>query len=284
MKIPRYVSDDFLRYCLKEDVGTGDITTELIYDGKGLYEGIIKAKESLVVCGAELVPAVYRLIEPDLEFDIAVTDGDSLKEGEIIATVKGCPRAILTGERTVLNFIQRLSGIASLARQFVNGLKEGSRTKITDTRKTTPGWRTLEKYAVKTGGAANHRFGLSDGIMIKDNHIKAAGSITKAVEKVRSGAHHLLKIEVEVTNIDEVKEALRSKADVIMLDNMSRDEIVQAVKLIDKKAIVEISGGVTLDKIPELSLLGADFISVGAITHSAVSKDINLTLKKVCDE
>jgi nicotinate-nucleotide pyrophosphorylase (carboxylating) len=280
MKQPNYVSQEFLRYCLKEDIGRGDITSALIFDRKSRGEGVIAAKEPLVVCGSELVPAVYRLIDDTLECEIMAADGTNIEKGDIIAKVIGSYSSILTGERTVLNFLQRLSGIASLSFEYANAVAEGSGTKITDTRKTTPGWRTLEKYAVKTGGVANHRFGLDDGVMIKDNHIAAAGSITEAVKKVRAGVHHLLKIEVEVTNMDEVKEALESGADVIMLDNMSKESMAEAISLIGKKAVTEISGGVTLESIPDLSKLGADFISVGALTHSAVAKDINLTVKK----
>jgi len=280
MKQPNYVSQDFLRYCLKEDVGRGDVTSALIFDRKNRGTGVIAAKEPLVVCGSELVTAVYRLIDDTLECEIMAADGTRIEKGDIIATVSGSSASILTGERTVLNFLQRLSGIASLSFEYANAIADGSGTKITDTRKTTPGWRTLEKYAVKTGGVANHRFGLDDGVMIKDNHIAAAGSITEAVKKVRAGVHHLLKIEVEVTNMDEVKEALESGADVIMLDNMSTESMAEAISLIGPRAVTEISGGVTLARIPDLSKLGAYFISVGALTHSAVAKDINLTFKK----
>ncbi len=280
MKMPEYVTKEFLKYCIKEDIGKGDITTKLIYDKKNIQTGIITAKEPMVVCGTDLVPAVYSLIDETLEFEIMVADGKSVKKGDVIVMITGNSASILAGERTVLNFIQRLSGIASLTAQFVNALAKGSGTKVTDTRKTTPGWRTLEKYAVRTGGGTNHRFGLDDGIMIKDNHIETAGSISKAVERVRQGTHHLLKVEVEVTNIEQVKEALDCKADVIMLDNMSKEKMIEAIRLINGKAIVEISGGVTIEKIAELSKLGADFISVGALTHSAVAKDINLTIKK----
>ena len=193
--------------------------------------------------------------------------------------ISGNAASILKGERTALNLLQRLSGIASLTAEYVKEIDKYSQTKIADTRKTTPGLRTLEKYAVRTGGGSNHRFGLDDGVMIKDNHIVLAGSITQAVENVRSKIHHLLKIEVETTNLDEVKEALAARADVIMLDNMDYDMMAEAIETIGDCAKIEISGGVTLEKINELSKLGADFISVGALTHSAVAKDINLTLE-----
>ena len=179
----------------------------------------------------------------------------------------------------MLNFLQRLSGISTLTKKYVDLIDKNSKTKIVDTRKTTPGWRTLEKYAVTVGGANNHRFGLDDGIMIKDNHIEMAGGITKAVNLVRSKVHHLLKIEVETTNLEEVKEALEAKADVIMLDNMDNELVKQALEIISNRAISEVSGGITTKRISELSKLNPDFISVGALTHSATAVDINLTLK-----
>ena len=200
-------------------------------------------------------------------------------ETDIIAVLEGNLRGILTGERIALNFLQKLSGITSMTKAFVQMIDQESNTSIVDTRKTTPGWRLLEKYAVSVGGGVNHRFGLDDGILIKDNHIKAAGSVSKAIETMREKAHHLLKIEVETSNLDQVKEAVNSKADIIMLDNMSDEQISEAIQLINKKALVEVSGNIDVERVKELSKMDVDFISVGAITHSAVAKDINMTLE-----
>jgi len=279
MKCPEYVSPDFIKLVINEDIGRGDITTSLVENSGGNGNAVIKAKEDLVLCGVDLAAYIFKFIDDSLKVKVDIYDGAKISAGTVIMSVSGNSGSILKAERTVLNFLQRLSGIATLTSKYVNEVDKKSKTKITDTRKTTPGWRTLEKYAVRTGGGSNHRFGLDDGIMIKDNHIAMAGSIEKAVRSVRAKAHHLLKIEVETSNLSEVKEALKSGADVIMLDNMSVDMMSKAIELINKKAVVEISGGVTLERIKALSKLGADFISVGAITHSAVAKDINLTLK-----
>lgn len=278
MKCPAYTTPFFIDYVLREDVGRGDVTTRSIFCSKSNWKAEIKAKEKLVLCGVDLIEYVFETIDENITVEIFYTDGEMLEKGDRIASISGNPASILTGERTVLNFLQRLSGIATLSSEYVKAVDKSSKTVITDTRKTTPGWRTLEKYAVLTGGAKNHRFGLDDGIMIKDNHIAMAGSIVKAVSAVRASAHHLLKIEVETSTLDEVSEALLAKADVIMLDNMPVEQIKEAVRIINGAARIEISGGVTLSKINELSRVGADFISVGALTHSAIAKDINLTL------
>ncbi|MEC8840132.1 MAG: carboxylating nicotinate-nucleotide diphosphorylase, partial [Candidatus Poribacteria bacterium] len=195
-----------------------------------------------------------------------------------VAKVTGCAKSILTGERTALNFLQRLSGTATLTAEFVDAVKN-TKTKIVDTRKTTPGWRLLQKYAVRIGGGKNHRFGLYDGILIKDNHIVAAGGIRKAVEMARSGAPHTAKIEIEVETIDQVEEALKTKADILLLDNMSNETMQAAVKKVNGNAITEASGGITLDRIPTISKIGVNFISVGALTHSAMPLDMSLDLQ-----
>jgi len=279
MKAPNYVAENFIDLALKEDIGRGDLTTELTPGSDVCGIGIVKAKEDLVLCGLKLAAYVFYKVDPELKVTAFKKDGDKLKKGDVIFEVEGAAGSILTAERAVLNFIQRLSGIATLSSCYVAELIDDSKTRIVDTRKTTPGWRTLEKYAVRVGGASNHRFGLDDGIMIKDNHIEMAGSIEKAVKAVRSGCHHLIKIEVETSNLGEVQQAIDAGADVIMLDNMSNEMMAEAVALISGKAVTEISGGVKLERIKELSKIGADFISVGALTHSAVAKDINLTLK-----
>ncbi len=278
-KLPAYASGELIRLALAEDIGRGDITTQATISQKAQGKGVIRAKEPLVLCGVDLIGAIYHLIDPAVRAAAVRSDGEELRKGEIIATITGPTRAILTGERTVLNFLQRLSGVATLTRRYVAALDKRSKTKIVDTRKTTPGWRTMEKYAVRVGGGTNHRFGLDDGILIKDNHIAAAGSIAKAVARARAAAHHLLQVEVEVADLAQVREALAAKADIIMLDNMDMTAMKKAISLIAGRALVEISGGVTLDRIPALSRLGADLISVGALTHSAVAVDINLTLE-----
>jgi nicotinate-nucleotide pyrophosphorylase (carboxylating) len=278
MTIPAYASPELIRLALAEDIGRGDITTRATIAAASRGKAVITAKEPLTLCGVELIGYIYGLIDPAVKIVSARKDGEALKKGDIIATVTGPSRAILTGERTVLNFLQRLSGVATLTQRYVAALDKKSKTRIVDTRKTTPGWRTLEKYAVRVGGGSNHRFALDDGVLIKDNHIVAAGSIGAAVKKARVAAHHLVRVEVETATLAEVKEAVAAGADIIMLDNMDEEMIQRAVAAINWRAITEISGGVTLDKIPALSRLGADLISVGALTHSAPSVDINLTL------
>ena len=279
MRCPDYATEEFVSRIISEDLGRGDITTNFVTNEERNGRAFIKAKNDLVLCGVDLAAYVFKFIDEDLEVELLARDGEKLCAGEKIMNISGNAASILKGERTALNLLQRLSGIASLTAEYVKEIDKYSQTKIADTRKTTPGLRTLEKYAVRTGGGSNHRFGLDDGVMIKDNHIVLAGSITQAVENVRSKIHHLLKIEVETTNLDEVKEALAARADVIMLDNMDYDMMAEAIETIGENAKIEISGGVTLEKINELSKLGADFISVGALTHSAVAKDINLTLE-----
>ena len=279
MRCPDYATEEFVSRIISEDLGRGDITTNFVTNEERNGRAFIKAKSDLVLCGIDIAAYVFKFIDEDLEVELLARDGEKLCAGEKIMNISGNAASILKGERTALNLLQRLSGIASLTAEYVKEIDKYSETKIADTRKTTPGLRTLEKYAVRTGGGSNHRFGLDDGVMIKDNHIVLAGSITQAVENVRSKIHHLLKIEVETTNLDEVKEALAARADVIMLDNMDYDMMAEAIETIGDRAKIEISGGVTLEKINELSKLGADFISVGALTHSAVAKDINLTLE-----
>ena len=279
MRCPDYATEEFVSRIISEDLGRGDITTNFVTNEERNGRAFIKAKSDLVLCGVDIAAYVFKFIDEDLEVELLARDGEKLCAGEKIMNISGNAASILKGERTALNLLQRLSGIASLTAEYVKEIDKYSQTKIADTRKTTPGLRTLEKYAVRTGGGSNHRFGLDDGVMIKDNHIVLAGSITQAVENVRSKIHHLLKIEVETTNLDEVKEALAARADVIMLDNMDYDMMAEAIETIGENAKIEISGGVTLEKINELSKLGADFISVGALTHSAVAKDINLTLE-----
>ena len=259
---------------LKEDIGKGDITTNLIVNDKLKCLAIIKSKDTGVLAGNPIAELVFKRLDPRMKYIQRKRDGDTINPNDIIAEVRGSVRTVLTGERLSLNFLQRLSGIATLSQKFVNKTK-GFDVKIIDTRKTTPGLRILEKYAVTVGGCYNHRFGLFDGILIKDNHIKIAGNIEKAVLKVRA-KHKNKEIEVETSNINQVREALKSGADIIMLDNMTPDKIKKAVKIIDSKAMTEASGGINLDNIGEYAKTGVDYISVGVLTHSAKSLDIGL--------
>lgn len=262
---------------LKEDIGPGDITTESIIPLGMKGMGRIIAKEPLVLAGIDAAREVFQQVDPDTIFESKLADGNHLHEGGIVAIVAGRMASLLTAERVALNLLQRLSGIATLTREYVRKI-EGTSAHIVDTRKTTPGLRALEKYAVKIGGGKNHRFGLYDGILIKDNHIAAVGSITEAVRRARSKSPHTLKIEVETETIEQVLEALSAGADIIMLDNMDLNMMKEAVRLIAGKALVEASGGIRLDNVRQVAETGVDFISVGAITHSARAMDISLDI------
>lgn len=262
---------------LLEDIGFGDITSQLIDDGKS-GRGYFLAKEKFVLCGTEVVKLCFEEIDGDLKVDFTAKDGDVISKGEKFGTVKGKLRSILTGERVALNFLQRLSGISTITRQFVDIVSKFG-VKILDTRKTTPLLRDLEKYAVKVGGGYNHRFNLSDGILIKDNHIVAAKGITNAVKLAKTKTTALIKIAVEVKSMDELKEALKAGVDHIMLDNMSEKEIAQAIEIVKKAVPVEVSGGINLNNIERFAKLKPDFISSGYITHSAKAVDISLELE-----
>jgi len=268
--------DKLIQGALNEDVTYEDITTEAIIPDDLLSTANLIAKEDGVLAGLFVFKRVFELLG-EVEIEGFKRDGEEVEKGDIICTLKGKTKNILIGERTALNFIQRMSGIATLTREFVKRL-EGTKAVLLDTRKTTPNLRILEKYATRMGGAVNHRFNLSDGILIKDNHIKAAGSITKAVELVRRRYSNLKKIEVETENLDMVKEALSCNADIIMLDNMNLDLIKEAVKLINGRALIEVSGNVNLNTIGDIAKTGVDFISTGAITHSYKSLDLSLRI------
>lgn len=268
-------NERLIRLALEEDIGPGDVTTDTLIEPDRVERATIVAKESFVLAGLELAQEVFRSLDSAMSFDTSSDDGDSIESGDEILKVTGKLHALLTGERTALNFLQRLSGIATFTRKFVDRTR-GAGVRITDTRKTTPGWRKLEKYAVRMGGARNHRFGLYDGILIKDNHIKACGGITEAVERVRKNQGQFLRIEVEVTDLKEVEEALKSGVDIIMLDNMDINGIKKSIGLIGDRALVEVSGGVSLDSVAELAATGVDIISIGALTHSARAVDISM--------
>jgi nicotinate-nucleotide pyrophosphorylase (carboxylating) len=266
-----------IEIALKEDIGSGDITTDNLIDPQLKGKGLIIAKESLVVAGLNVAKQVFQYLDSEVIFKSEYDDGDFLKKGDMLVHVEGRLRALLSGERTALNFLQHLSGISTLVRSYVNEISDKN-IRLVDTRKTTPGLRGLEKYAVRVGGAYNHRIGLYDGVLIKDNHIAAFGGIKKAIDHIRSQVSHLLKIEVEVSDLDQVKEALESKADVIMLDNMTIKQIKEATAFIDNRAIVELSGGITKSDLKSLSDTGVDIISVGALTHSARCVDISMQI------
>ena len=266
-----------IEIALKEDIGPGDVTTDTLISPQRQGSGEIIAKEPLVIAGLNVSRQVFSYLDPDVEFTSDYDDGDTAGKGACLANVRGKLRALLSGERTALNFLQRLSGISTLVRSYVMELS-GKNVRLVDTRKTMPGWRVLEKYAVRVGGAHNHRMGLYDGVLIKDNHIAAFGGVQKAIDHIRTHVSHLLKIEVEVSDLDQVKEALSADADVIMLDNMEPDRIREAAALIDHRAIVELSGNVTKSALKSLADTGVNIISVGALTHSARCMDISMRI------
>jgi nicotinate-nucleotide pyrophosphorylase (carboxylating) len=269
--------DNIIKLALFEDSGLGDITTEAILPEPMSGKGAIIAKESFVLAGINVAKAVFKLLDPDCVASSLFSDGDCIKKGEIVFKVQGDLLSLLKGERVALNFLQRLSGIATLTRSYVDKLELPS-VRLTDTRKTTPGLRRLEKEAVRAGGAYNHRMSLYDGILIKDNHIAVAGSIKKAINFVKKRSSHLMKIEVEVSNLDEVKEAVDAGAQVIMLDNMAYDKMSEAVNYIGGRAVVEASGNVSLETLDKIAATGVDVISCGALTHQARSVDLSMQI------
>jgi nicotinate-nucleotide pyrophosphorylase (carboxylating) len=267
--------DDIIKQALEEDIGNGDITTLSTVDEDKQTEGFFIAKEEGVICGLPVLKRVFEIIDPAIKIEYNITEGNSVKKGDKIARISGSAQNILTGERVALNFLQRLSGIATQTHNAVQQVS-GTKAKITDTRKTTPCLRGIEKYAVRIGGGSNHRFNLADGILIKDNHISAAGGIGQAITKTRKAASHMLKIEVEVENFSQVEEALLSGADIIMLDNMSIEDMTKAVGMIGGKALVEASGNMGDRDLRKVAQTGVDIISIGAITHSVRAMDISL--------
>lgn len=256
----------------------GDLTSESIVSPNLKAQGEFIAKEDLVLAGWPVALRTFQLISSEVKAESSFRDGDFIPAGTLIGWVYGPAARVLTGERVALNFLQRLSGIATLTQEFVKAVS-GTRVTVLDTRKTTPGLRVLEKYAVQMGGGKNHRFGLFDGVLIKENHITAAGNISEAIRRARSGIDHLKKIEVEVTCLDELEQALSAKADVILLDNMNPKQVREAVERVGGKVPLEVSGGIRLDNIREYALSGVDFISVGALTHSPKAADISLELR-----
>jgi len=274
-------TDRLLLNALYEDVGYGDITTSSIVDGDHTSTAIIVSKDDFILAGLPFVERIFKLIDSGGMFKAKKRDGDRIKKGDVIATVKGRTRSLLMAERTALNILQRLSGVATLTHRYVEAVADLP-VRIVDTRKTVPGLRFLDKYAVRIGGGLNHRFGLYDAILIKDNHISVAGGIKNAVRLVRSRFHRLFKIEVEVKSLEEVRSALSADVDVIMLDNMELRDIEKAVAIIRKTnphTVIEVSGGVRFENIRLIAETGVDYISVGALTHSATAPDISMKLR-----
>jgi len=264
-----------IQAAIEEDLGRGDVTTEATIAEHVISRACLITKQEIVLAGMDVFAEVYATLDGAVHLKPAYKDGDLLSAGAVIAVLEGRARSLLAGERVALNFLQRLSGIATLTRQYVEAVR-GHGVDIVDTRKTTPGWRLLEKYAVRVGGGKNHRHDLGDGVLIKDNHIVAAGGIKPAVDLARLHCHHLLKIEVEVETLEQVEEALQAGAEVIMLDNMSPAMLAEGVKIIGKRAIVEASGGVSLETVTAVARTGVDLISVGKLTHSAPAADIHV--------
>jgi nicotinate-nucleotide pyrophosphorylase (carboxylating) len=269
--------DRLIDLALEEDIGPGDVTTQALIPPELQGEAHIRAKQTLVVAGLPVAARVFHKLDAEIVFTAAVDDGQEVAKGQVLARLTGPVASILTAERVALNFLQRLSGIATFTRQMVAQVA-GSPAALMDTRKTTPGWRALEKYAVRLGGGRNHRLGLYDGVLIKNNHLTAVGGIHEAVRQARARAHNLLKIEVEVTDLEGLEEALNAGADLILLDNMDDAALRQAVELTRGRARLEASGSMTRERLPQVAATGVNFISMGALTHSAPAVDIHLRL------
>ena len=267
--------DPLILSALREDITVEDVSANSVMPYAQAGEADLICKQDGIICGLDVFARVFTLLDEKTKIDLAVSDGDAVKNGQQMGKVRGDIRVILSGERTALNYLQRMSGIATYTHEMASVL-EGTKTKLLDTRKTTPNMRIFEKYAVRAGGGSNHRLNLSDGVMLKDNHIGAAGSITKAVQAAKEYAPFVRKIEVETENLDMVREAVEAGADIIMLDNMSREQMREAIALIAGRAEIEVSGNVTKENIRALADLGVDYISSGALTHSAPILDISL--------
>lgn len=271
------ILDKIIELALLEDLSLGDITSDTIFTPDNRAKAAIRAKEDLVLCGMDVAKTVFHAVDPDVIFTPLKKDGDNVKKGEVVLDLTGSTLSILKAERTALNFMQRMSGIATASREYAAiGKKYG--VMIVDTRKTQPGLRRLDKYAVRIGGARNHRISLADSVMIKDNHIAAAGSITAAVKKIKDVIGHTPKVEVETTTLDEVKEALTAGADIIMLDNMTPEQIAVCKKEIAGRAVIEVSGGVNKTNLEAYCAVRPDVISMGALTHSVPAKDLSLKI------
>lgn len=267
--------DDYIINTLKEDITSEDVSTNAVMPENKQGKAELICKQDGIVCGLDVFERTFKILDDTSRFEANFKDGDFVKKGDLIGVIYGDVKAILSGERTALNYLQRMSGIATMTREYVNELK-GYKTVLLDTRKTTPNMRPFEKHAVKVGGATNHRYNLSDGVLLKDNHIGAAGSVTKAIEMAKAYAPFVRKIEIETETLEQVKEALDAGADIIMLDNMDNDTMRKAVEMIGDKAQTECSGNVTKERLKEIAEIGVDFVSCGALTHSAMIMDVSL--------
>ena len=266
--------EKLIKIGLEEDISLGDITSRSILSPDDVNVAEVLTRENIVLCGLNILKSVFLTLDPDIDFsDDTFNDGDNLKNNTKIISIKGKGIALLEGERVALNILQRLCGIATLTKEYVD---KANPVKILDTRKTTPGLRLFEKYAVSCGGGKNHRFGLYDAVLIKDNHIKAAGGIIKAVEKIKKNYNNSIQIEVETTTLSEVNDAIIAKSDIIMLDNMPLEDIKKAVNLIDGRASIDVSGSISVDQLNALSKVNIDFVSIGALTHSPKASDISM--------
>ena len=279
MNLPQFITDEIIERALREDINYVDAATDYLLDDDDVSTARFVAKASGILCGIDIAVRVFEMLDKDVKVQINIRDGGKVEKGDVIAVVTGKTKAILKAERTSLNILQHMSGIATETAKYAECCK-GTRAHVTETRKTLPGLRAIEKYAVTVGGGKNHRYNLSDGAMLKDNHIDAYGSITKAVEALRSKMGHMIKIEVEVRNEEELREALSCNADVIMLDNMTCEQMKRCVEIADGKAVLEASGNVTLDNMAEVAATGVDIVSVGALTHSVKAFDISLKIDK----
>ena len=272
--------EELVRSALSEDIGWGDLTTDALFPDPVPSEATLYPKEEIILAGTVIVSQIFRILDPDLRIRIIKEDGCRIRKGQPFLTLRGDGRSILKGERIALNFLQRLSGIATYTAQFVRRV-EGTGTRILDTRKTTPGMRILERYAVRMGGGENHRFHLGDAFLIKDNHLALGGGVARTLKRLRDGGHSISSpVEIEAKTIEEVKAALKGGADRILLDNMTLPRIKKALSLIRDRAVTEVSGGVTLSNVREIALTGVGYISIGALTHSARSVDITLDLAR----
>ena len=278
MKLSQLYIDDIIKTALAEDISYMDVTTDNLLDDTHRSEAYYVAKDDGVLCGIDIAKRVFEIVGGDVEFTVKINDGEQVKKGDIIAVMSGSTRTLLKGERTALNILQHMSGIATATFKCTE-LVKGTNAMVTDTRKTLPGLRPLQKYAVTVGGGKNHRYNLSDGAMLKDNHLDAYGGITPAVTELRKKIGHMVKIEVEVRNLEELAEALECRAEVIMLDNMSCEDMKKAVEITNGRALLEASGNVTSANIREVAETGVDIISLGALTHSVKCFDISMKIK-----
>lgn len=280
MQLPLFAVDEVIRTALQEDIHYLDTTTDLMIPADARASARFLAKAEGVVCGLDVALRVFALLDDAFEAEVYLPEGSHVSPGDLIARVKGHTRALLEGERTALNLLQHMSGIATATAKAVEKVR-GTRAVITDTRKTLPGLRALQKYAVTVGGGKNHRFNLSDGAMLKDNHIDAAGGIPQAVAAIREKLGHMVKLEVETRNLDEVRQALDAGADIIMLDNMDSPSMAEAVRIVDGRALLEASGGIREETLRPVAETGVDIISIGALTHSVTALDISMKIQKI---